>query len=472
VTGDLIASLRTQLARDADIRSVVNTILDRCDRNGTLPARMTIHFGSLERLQAAIRLLSSAAVRHAAGELTARLDLAREDARLRDEGKPGLSEILYTAAGRSPRNLRQEAADFSACAAAAALALATRHRGAAVKFLGEAAQRLAACRGELFELGRSAGIGRLEDELDLSARCIELAEYNEAPVRLANFARRATGSTKGLRAGQDRYVRVTDALLMYVPALAERVTAEAPAEHPDKRRLALECLNIFRNETPIDVLCWGHFVLEKHGKRLDAPAFHHGLGEPCRLLLLHLRDAEVREVQAERVVTIENETTFNDYIDWLRASRRNEIVLLSEGQANWAVVRLLRLLIQAAPSTQFLHWGDMDRFGVLILRSLRRRTGVPIEPLWMDVRTFESCRSSGLPLSPGEAEDIQRVISASVDEVGSDLLRAILKARRWVEQEAVAEQVLQKTLNASNLSARAKIISHFAAGTRNNKWDN
>jgi hypothetical protein len=444
VTGDLIAGLRAQLARDADMRSVVTTILDRCDRSGALPARMTIHFGSAKELQAAIRLLSSASVRHDAGELTAKLDLAREDARLRDEGKTGLTEVLYAAAGRSPRNLRREAAEFGARAAAAAAALTTRHRGAAAKFLDDAAQRLAACRGELFELGRSAGIGRLEDELDLTARCIELAEYNEAPTRLANFARRATGSTKDLRAGQDRYVRVTNALLTHVPGLAQKVAEEGPVEHADKRRLALECLNIFRNETPIDVLCWGHFILEKHGKRLDAPAFHHELGEPCRLLLLHLRDAEVREAHAGRVVTIENETTFNDYIDRLRASGRNEIVLLSEGQANWAVVRLLQLLAQAAPSSQFLHWGDIDRFGVQILRSLRRRTGLHIEPLWMDVRTFESCRSSGLPLSPVEAENIRRVISASVDEIGSDLLRAILKAGRWIEQEAVAEQVLQK----------------------------
>ena len=273
---------------------------------------------------------------------------------------------------------------------------------------------------------------KLEEELDIVTRCIELAERNDGPVRLANFARRATGSTKGLRAGDRRYLRVAEALLAHLPGLAERVAAEGLREPADRRRFALECLNIFRNETPVDVLCWGPFVLEKQGRRLDAPELHHELGEPCRLLLLHLRDARGAAVRAERVVSIENETTFNDYVEWLRGIGRREIVLLSEGQANWAVVRLLRLLAEAAPALPLAHWGDLDRFGVLILRSLRRRSGLPIEPCWMDAAMFEQCKAAGLPLPPGEREEIEALISAAPGEVGSDLLRAIRDSGVWI----------------------------------------
>ncbi len=440
---DPIVSLRAQLARDTAVRAVVDAILNRCDRAGALPARMTIQCRSSEERQAAIRLLSAAAVHSAAGvDLAVRLDLARADARLRENGGPGLSEVLYAAAGRQPRNLREEAEILGAHAARLGFALADEHRGAAAGFLQEAAQRLAACRGELFDLGRSRGLAQLERELDFTARCIELAEFNEKPVRLANFSRRATGSSKGLRTGDRRYMRVADALLARVPGLAARVAAEGFAEHPDRRRFALECLNVFRNETPIDVLCWGRFVLEKQGRRLDAPALHHELGEPCRLLLLHLRDARVSELRAEKILSIENETTFNDYTDWLQTSGRDEIVLLSEGQANWAVVRLLRLLAEKAPSIPIEHWGDMDRFGVLILRSLRRRTGLGIEPRWMDVPTFEQCATVALPLPDSECGEIDRLLAASDAQVGSDLLRTLRQSRRWLEQEAVAEEVL------------------------------
>jgi hypothetical protein len=235
---------------------------------------------------------------------------------------------------------------------------------------------------------------------------------------------------------------MADALLRYLPELAQGVAAEGPCEPADRRRLALERLGIFRNETPIDVLCFGHLVLEKRGRRLDAPAVHRELGEPCRLLLLHLRDAQVVEMRAERVVSIENETTFNDYVEWLAESGRDEIVLLSQGQANWAVVRLLRLLAGTAPGLPLAHWGDMDRYGVLILRSLRRRTGLAVEPWRMDLPTFERFKEAGLSLPDGERAEIESLLAASPDEISADLLGAIRDTGRWVEQETVAEELL------------------------------
>jgi Wadjet protein JetD, C-terminal len=442
VSSDLIGGLRTQLARDAAMRSLVEAILDRCDRTGSMPGQITLPGRSSAHAEAARSLFSAAAVRMTAGG-SIHIDLARTDARLRTEGGPGLAQVLYAAAGRPPRSLRAEAAALGAATARTAADLERRRTGAAARFLCETAVRLASCRGEFFALAQSKGIGKVEEELDTLALCIELAERNEAPVRLANFARRATGSTKGLRAGDRRYTRVADALLAFVPGLAERVAAEGFENPGDRRRFALECLNIFRNETPVDVLCWGRFALEKRGRRFDAPALHYELGEPCRLLLLHLRDARVATLEAERIVTIENETTFNDYIEWLRAQRREEIVLLSEGQANWAVVRLLRLLTEAAPGLPLEHWGDMDRFGILILRSLRRRTGLPIEPCWMDEATFTRCLPAGLPLPAGESKEIESLMASAPQETGAGLLRAIAAARVWIEQEAVASEVLR-----------------------------
>jgi Wadjet protein JetD, C-terminal len=442
VSGDPIESVRAQLATDGALRAVVTAILDRCDCRGNLPKQMALRCRTREEHEAAERLLSAAAVRPLRHGRAVRLDLARADASLRTEGWPGLSEVLYAAADRAPRNLRAEAVALAEHAAERALTLAEWQRGAAALFLRAQAERLATCRGELFELARAKGVARVEVELAVMARCIELAERNDQPVRLANFARRATGSTKGLRAGARRYARVTDALLRHLPGLAEKVAAEGPREPTDRRRLALECLGIFRNETPIDVLCYGHIVLEKQGHRFDAAALHHALGEPCRMLLLHLRGARIVAMRAERVVSIENETTFNDYVEWLRARGRDEIVLLSEGQANWAVVQFLRMLAAAVPGVPLVHWGDLDRFGVLILRSLRQRTGLRVEPWWMDVPTFERFAHAGLPLPDGELEEIDSLLAEPSAAVGTDLLGAIRGAKRWVEQETVAEELL------------------------------
>ncbi|MCU0723901.1 MAG: DUF2220 domain-containing protein, partial [Planctomycetes bacterium] len=201
-------------------------------------------------------------------------------------------------------------------------------------------------------------------------------------------------------------------------------------------------LNVFRNETPIDVLCFGHVVLEKEGRRLPEAAVHREIGEPVRFLLQQLRGSSVAEVRGEGIVSIENETAFNDYVDWVRGTGRDEIVLCSQGQANWAVVRLLELLHAAAPGLPLFHWGDLDRSGVLILRSLRRRTKIDVAPLWMDPETFSRHLQVGLPLEKEEKVEIEGLLARSKGEIGSDLLSAILEAGCWVEQEAVAETVL------------------------------
>jgi hypothetical protein len=88
------------------------------------------------------------------------------------------------------------------------------------------------------------------------------------------------------------------------------------------------------------------------------------------------------------------------------------------------------------------HWGDMDRYGVLILRSLRRRTGLAVEPWRMDLPTFERFQEAGLPLPDGERAEIDSLLAASPDEISADLLGAIRDTGRWVEQETVAEELL------------------------------
>jgi hypothetical protein len=161
-------------------------------------------------------------------------------------------------------------------------------------------------------------------------------------------------------------------------------------------------------------------------------------------MLLHLREAHATQVRASRIVSIENETTFNDYVDQLREEGGEEIVLCSQGQANWAVVRLLRMLHEAEPTVPVFHWGDLDRFGVLILRSLRRRSGVPVQPLHMDPETLRRFSAEGLPLPPGEREEIEILLKRPVDDIGNDLLAAIRDAGKWVEQETVADAILSR----------------------------
>lgn len=431
------------MAHDRELRTVVLTLLDRCDRTGSLPAKMVYRCAGDGEKDVLVRLLSAKAARPVAGDaLTVRLDLGKADLALREDGGSSLRDLLYEAAGRVPRDLRGEKAALAARAAEAVTTMAGAAAGAARAFLLDAAGRLSRRQGELFRRAWENGLEGVTEELGAAARCIVAAEVNEGPVRLANFSRRATGTTKGIRIGDARYVMVADALLRFLPGLSDRVEAESPRDASERRRLAFECLGIFRNETPVDVLCFGSFVIKKRGAFLDAPEAHRALGEPVRLMLLHLRESRVVQVRASRIVSIENETTFNDYVDRLREGGGDEIVLCSQGQANWAVVRLLRMLHEAEPTVPVFHWGDLDRSGVLILRSLRRRSGVPVQPLYMDPETLRRLEAEGLPLPPGEREEIEILLKRPKGDVGNELLGAIRDAGKWVEQETVADAVL------------------------------
>ncbi len=430
------------MARDAELRKIVSDLLDHCDRAGRFPRKMVFRCKHRTEREALVRLLSVNAVRaDPADPLLLRLDLGKVDDDLREDGAPSLKDLLYAAAGRAPRDLRAEKSEVAARAGESVLSLAGAAEGAARSFLLDAAARLSGARGELFRSAWENGIEGVVGELDAAARCIAAAGSNDGPVRLADFSRRATGTTKGIRAGDARYVLVADALLRFHPGIHDRVEAESPGNHPDRRRLALEILGIFRNETPIDALCFGNFALAKGGVLLEDPSAHFALGEPVRLLLLHLRDARIARMRTTRIVSIENETTFNDYVDRQKETGGEEIVLCSQGQANWAVVRLLRLLHEADPAVPVFHWGDLDRSGVLILRSLRRRSGVPVEPLWMDPGTLRRFSSEGIPLSREEREEIDRLLGKRAEEPGNDLLAALRDIGKWVEQETVADGI-------------------------------
>lgn len=441
--------LRDRISRDLDLRTVVLALLDRCDRTGNLPAKMIYRCERDGERDALIRLLSAKAAKPVAGNVLAvHLDLEKADLALREDGGPSLRELLYQAAARVPRDIKGEKAVLAVRASETVTSLADGASGAARSFLLDMADRLSRGQGELFRQVWENGLEGMMRELQTVARCIAAAEVNDGPVRLANFSRRALGTTKGLRSGDARHVMVADALLRFLPGLSDLVEAESPRDPSQRRRFALECLGIFRNETPVDVLCFGSFVLEKRGARLDSPEAHRALDEPVRLMLLHLRDARVSRIRATRIVSIENETTFNDYVDRQKEGGGEEIVLCSQGQANWAVVRLLRLLHEAAPSVPVFHWGDLDRSGVLILRSLRHRSGVPVQPLHMDRETFRRFSPEGLPLPPGEKEEIGTLLKKPRGNVGDDLLAAIRDTGKWVEQETVADAVLRSDKTA------------------------
>jgi len=191
------------------------------------------------------------------------------------------------------------------------------------------------------------------------------------------------------------------------------------------------------------VHCFGPLVYRKGNDRFDHVARHALRGEVSVLTLAQLRGAELEPPPVVRALVIENQTPFLDRVDALaaRGGAPRELVICARGQAGWAVIELLRRLARAG--VPIVHAGDLDRSGVLILRSLARRARARITPLAMDAATHRRFHAAARPISPGERERLGALLA--VDDpaaAGHDLLAELAATGRWIEQEAFFDEVL------------------------------
>lgn len=415
-------------------RWLVTKILDRSDDRGRFPQRMTIEGRSALDTEAAIDLFSTTCVRKAGRDGAMVIDLAKAAKALHADYALDLASLLYDALERAPRDIpaeRQAAADDLARAVGT---LRNEFGGLAAAWLHTTSADVAAQKGPAYSSLAALGRDGVVELARLAARAIEVLESNTSPIRLANFSYRIAKSTKTIRPGETPYIWAADALWNLRPDLRDTILVPRDESH-ERRRLVFEACGVFRNESAIDVLCYGDFQLRSANERIDFPHRGHRLGQPVRLTLQNLRDAAIEIGRAQRVTTIENETTFNDYIERAGPKDGMEIVICTAGQPNAAVIALLELI--DAPTR---HWGDLDPFGVHILRTLRRRTARPIEPLHMDVPTYEE----HLALGERFNDEHERVLERMLQDPREDgpILRAMDAHRIQVEQESLADAIL------------------------------
>ncbi len=121
----------------------------------------------------------------------------------------------------------------------------------------------------------------------------------------------------------------------------------------------------------------------------------------------------------------------------LHEQRSDRLLLFSSGQASWSAVELLRELACSDPELAFFHTGDLDRSGLLILRSLRERTELDIQPLWMDGAAYDAHLDHSLRMSPAEVRLTSDLLERWQEPFGREVLERLVKHERWIEQEQI-----------------------------------
>jgi len=239
----------------------------------------------------------------------------------------------------------------------------------------------------------------------------------EMPRRL--FSQRVFGASKRLEEIQSRLVRLLREFW--------------PGPLPESDREVLAELGVVEN--PQHVFIAGPVRLDS----VDVGAVRADLGLPAAFV----EHCQVTALDADWVLTVENLTSFHQVVSALPP--RTLVVYLA-GYHNRLRREFLIKLGRARSSSgngqhlRFRHWGDIDLGGFRIFVHLQQQTGLPLEPLLMDVDTYRRYCATGMEFSESYGRELAALLAQAAYEPFWPVIREMLVCGRRVEQEAVEFQ--------------------------------
>lgn len=199
-------------------------------------------------------------------------------------------------------------------------------------------------------------------------------------------------------------------------------------EQPVEKDKILECYNLFENPTYLYLK--GGWILDFADSVIRVADLPGGIGLASDALnavqAVHLLD--------KTVISIENLTTYHD------TSERNQAVLYLGGFPNSVRTNFLRMVYTNEPDAAYFHHGDLDPHGFLILENLKQKSGIPFQPMGMDLPTLRDCFIAG-HYRPLTAED-QKVMKYSLLKPYSEIFDFMKENNCKVEQESFSAMKL------------------------------
>ena len=137
-------------------------------------------------------------------------------------------------------------------------------------------------------------------------------------------------------------------------------------------------------------------------------------------------------VKAEKVITVENLTTYHD------CDESDAVYIYLGGYHNTSKQKLLELIYENNGDKEYYHQGDLDVYGFLILENLISKTQIPFKPLLMDVETIERFYRAGLYKTLTDRD--RKMIDSKKDgqlSAYKDVLEYMLTRDCKIEQESI-----------------------------------
>lgn len=237
---------------------------------------------------------------------------------------------------------------------------------------------------------------------------------------------------------QEQFVRDFSSRLFRDSKKVERLASKASAlmyqygNYQDKESVLEECGVV---KTPTYVCVKGTGVLWVGEQAIDLSKINGDIA----LSTASLKELCEVQVRGKRVITVENLTTFHDYVG------AEDFVIYLGGFHNRTKREFLKFLYEQNPNVEYRHFGDIDAGGFYILEHLKEKTGIPFMSMLMDVNTIEQYKEQSKTLTGKDRERIANLIKRieskleadSSTEDYRDVLCFMLENNCKLEQEAI-----------------------------------
>lgn len=139
----------------------------------------------------------------------------------------------------------------------------------------------------------------------------------------------------------------------------------------------LEYYNLYENPTYVHIK--GDIVI----KFEDSVIYVREINGGIALSNSALENIKEIKVIAKSVITVENLTTYHD------EDEKDSVYIYLGGYHNKSKQVVLKKIYDENKHCEYLHEGDIDVYGFLILENLKEKTGIPFRPLNMGVDTVK-----------------------------------------------------------------------------------
>jgi hypothetical protein len=219
----------------------------------------------------------------------------------------------------------------------------------------------------------------------------------------------------------------------------KRLLALLKSHGPEEYETDAEYLDsVGLTDNPKMVLVAGAFTFragETHFRMDELPG---GLG----LSPQTVRSMKITGVPARWILIVENLTTYYQVVQEVYNFTPAGLVIYSGGFPCRGVQRFLNRLkeyLDTIDSTKppIYHWGDMDYGGIRIFEYIKRNFFPYLQPYLMDVITYERSLEAGISFGDEYAAKLSRLAADPAYASWRPLLEAMLRHRKWIEQESL-----------------------------------